>query len=45
MVDLLETLDSDWIAALVEYFEEYAEISWSRCSLKTPQHLTRTTNV
>jgi hypothetical protein len=25
MVDSLKALDSDWIAALVEYFEEYAE--------------------
>ncbi len=45
LLDSLEALDSNRIAALVEYFEEYTDFSSSPSCRKTPRRSTRATNV
>lgn len=45
VTDSLEAPVPDWIAALVEYFAEYAEYLVVALLPETPQHLTRPTSV
>jgi len=42
VLDSLEAIDSSRIAALVEYFADYAPISWSPSSRRTRRLSTRT---